>query len=117
MRCILNDRHIPRRRAFDILGLEALWIEAYWLGGNGAKRRWTMKVAMTGLTVIAAMSVCSHAAAAGGGRGLYNAQAAYGACQEDALRGVHYPMEGDCPNWQAWKARHMQVQTSPHRKP
>jgi hypothetical protein len=22
-----------------------------------------------------------------------------------------------CPNWEAWKARHMQVQTSLHRKP
>jgi len=75
-----------------------------------------MKVAMTGLTVIAAMSVGSYAVA-GGGHGVYNAQAAYGACQEDALSGVHYRMEGDCPNWQAWKARHMQVQASPHRKP
>ena len=76
-----------------------------------------MKAAMAGLTVIAAMSAGLYDAAAGQGHGLYNAQAAYGACQEDALRGVHYPINGDCPNWEAWKARHMQVQTSPHRKP
>jgi hypothetical protein len=44
----------------------------------------------------------------------YNAAAAYGACQVDALQGLHYPMNGHCPNWQAWKARHMQVQTPPH---
>ena len=66
-----------------------------------------MKVAMAGLTVIAAMSAGLYDAAPGQGHGLYNAQAAYGACQEDALRGVHYPMNGDCPNWEAWNSRHM----------
>jgi len=54
-----------------------------------------MKVAMAGLTVIAAMSAGLYDAAPGQGHGLYNAQAAYGACQEDALRGVHYPINGD----------------------
>jgi hypothetical protein len=44
----------------------------------------------------------------------YNPQAAYGACQVDALQGLHYPINGDCPNWEAWKARHMREQTSPH---
>ena len=43
----------------------------------------------------------------------YNAVAAYGACQVDALQGLHYPINGDCPNWQAWKARRVQVQSSP----
>jgi hypothetical protein len=75
-----------------------------------------MKVPLTGLTVIAATMSAGSYAVAGGGHGLYNAQAAHGACQEDARSGIHYPMEGDCPNWQAWKARHMQVQDSPHRK-
>lgn len=74
-----------------------------------------MKVAITLLTVGAAMSMGSYAIA--GGHGSYNAQAAYGACQEDALRGVHYPLEGDCSNWERWKASHTQVQTIPHRKP
>ena len=72
--------------------------------------RTEMKVAMTTLTLIAAMSVRAYAF--GGG---YNAVAAYGACQEDALRGVHYALEGDCPNWEAWRTSHMQVQTLPHR--
>jgi hypothetical protein len=67
-----------------------------------------MKVAMTTLIVIAAMSTSSYAQ-------FYNAAAALGACQEDALRGVHYPINGDCPNWEAWKASHTQAQTLPRR--
>jgi hypothetical protein len=69
-----------------------------------------MRILTVALTVIATMLVSSYAAGFGG----YNAVAAYGACQEDALRGVHYPLEGDCPNWEAWKTSHTQVQT-PHR--
>jgi hypothetical protein len=68
-----------------------------------------MKVAMTALTLVIAMSVNSYSA------GGYNAQAAYGACQEDALKGVHYALEGDCPNWEAWKTSHMQVQALPRQ--
>ena len=67
-----------------------------------------MKVAMTTLIVIAAMSTSSYAQ-------FYNAAAALGACQEDALQGVHYPINGDCPNWEAWKASHTQAQTLPRR--
>lgn len=74
-----------------------------------------MKVSMIALTVIAAMSPGSYAIA--GGKGSYNAVAAYGACQVYALQGLHHPINGDCPNWEAWKARHVQVQTLPHRKP
>jgi hypothetical protein len=68
-----------------------------------------MKTVIMALTLIAAMSVSSYAG------GYYNAVAAYGACQEDALHGVHYGMEGDCPNWEAWKANHLKGQTSPQR--
>jgi hypothetical protein len=70
-----------------------------------------MKVAMTTLTLIAAMSESSYAMMGCS----YNAVAAYGACQEDALQGVHYPRNGDCPNWEAWKVNHMQAQNLPHR--
>jgi hypothetical protein len=70
-----------------------------------------MRRLVTALIMIAAMLVSSYA----GGYGGYNAAAAYGACQEDGLRGVHYALEGDCPNWEAWKRSHAQVQTLPHR--
>ena len=73
-----------------------------------AQGRMEMKVAMTTLIVIAAMSTSSYAQ-------FYNAAAALGACQEDALQGVHYPINGDCPNWEAWKASHTQAQTLPRR--
>ena len=59
-----------------------------------------MKVAVTALGFLAAMSVNVNAAKGG----FYNAAAAYAACQEDALRGEHYAINGDCPNWEAWKA-------------
>jgi hypothetical protein len=67
-----------------------------------------MKVAVAVLGLLAAMSVNSHAAKTGS----YNAVAAYAACQEDALRGEHYAIEGDCPNWEAWKASHAQGRRS-----
>jgi hypothetical protein len=67
-----------------------------------------MRVAMAVVILITSTSV----SAAGKGSP-YNAVAAYGACQVDALQGLHYPINGDCPNWQAWKARRVQVQTSP----
>ena len=70
-----------------------------------------MRVAMTAVTLIASMSASSYAVGS-----FYNAAAAYGACQVDALQGLHYPINGDCPNWEAWKARHVQVQTSPHQR-
>ena len=63
-----------------------------------------MKVALTALSFFAAMSVNSHAAKSS----FYNAVAAYGACQEHALHGEHYAINGDCPNWEAWKAGHGQ---------
>ena len=70
-----------------------------------------MRKLATALTLMSATLVSTYAAGFGG----YNAVAAYGACQEDALRGVHYALEGDCPNWEAWKTSHMQGQTLPHR--
>jgi hypothetical protein len=73
-----------------------------------------MKIAMPALTLVAAMSVSSNAATSQG-LGGFSPEVAYGACQEDALRGVHYGLEGDCPNWDAWKAGHMQFQTLPHQ--
>ena len=63
-----------------------------------------MKIAMMTFILTAVMSVSSYAA------GSYNAVAAYGACQEDGLKGVHYALEGDCPNWEAWKTNHMRAQ-------
>jgi hypothetical protein len=69
-----------------------------------------MRVAMTAVILIASMSEMSYAL------GGYNAVAAYGACQADALQGLHYAINGDCPNWEAWKSRHMQGQTSPQRR-
>jgi hypothetical protein len=72
-----------------------------------------VKVAIAGVILVAALSASSHTMASYGG---YNPEAAYGACQEDGLRGVHYAREGDCPNWEAWKASHAQGQTSPHRR-
>ena len=66
-----------------------------------------MKIALTALTLTAAVLVSSYAEA------YYNAAAAYGACQEDARSGVHYALEGDCPNWEAWKANHLKAQTPP----
>jgi len=74
-----------------------------------------MRVAMTAVILIASMAEMSHALG-GYAVGGYNAAAAYGACQADALEGLHYAMNGDCPNWEAWKSRHMQGQTSPHRR-
>jgi hypothetical protein len=68
-----------------------------------------MRVAMALVILITSISV---GAAAKGSP--YNAAAAYGACQVDALRGLHYPINGDCLNWQSWKALHMRVQTPPH---
>jgi hypothetical protein len=65
-----------------------------------------MKIAMMTFIMIAVMSVSSYATGS-----FYNAVAAYGACQEDGLKGVHYPLEGDCPNWEAWKSSHMRAQT------
>ena len=70
-----------------------------------------MRKLTTALTLMTAMLVSTYAVGYGG----YNAVAAYGACQEDGLRGVHYALEGDCPNWEAWKASHMQGQTLSHR--
>jgi hypothetical protein len=55
-----------------------------------------MRVAMTAVILIASMSEMSYAL------GGYNAAAAYGACQADALQGLHYAINGDCPNWEAW---------------
>jgi hypothetical protein len=75
---------------------------------NAGKGRIEMKVVMMALTLIAVMSAPAYA-------GWYNAVAAYGACQEDGLRGVHYALEGDCPNWEAWKANHMKAQTPPQQ--
>jgi hypothetical protein len=69
-----------------------------------------VKIALMGLTLIAALSISSYAAAQ-----FYNPESEYGACQEDALRGVHYPVEGDCPNWDARKANHVKTQTPPQR--
>ena len=63
-----------------------------------------MRVAVTTLGLFAAMSVNSHAVALTFSYG--NAVAAYGACQEDALHGEHYAINGDCPNWDARKAGH-----------
>ena len=47
--------------------------------------------------------------------GSYNAAAVSGACQEAALRGLHYPVNADCTNWEAGKMRHMQYK--PHTPP
>jgi hypothetical protein len=77
---------------------------------NASKGTTEMKIAIMGLTLTAAMSVSSYAEGQ-----YYNAAAAYGACQEDALHGLHYGLEGDCPNWEAWKANHMKAQTAPQR--
>jgi hypothetical protein len=45
-----------------------------------------MRIAITAAVVlITSMSVSSYA-----GKSSYNAQAAYGACQVDALQGLHY---------------------------
>jgi hypothetical protein len=62
-----------------------------------------MRIAMTAVILIALVSVSPHAF------GQYNAAAALGACQADALQGLHYAINGDCPNWEAWKAGHMQA--------
>ena len=71
--------------------------------------RFSMKIAMMTFILTAVMSVSSYAA------GSYNAVAAYGACQEDGLKGVHYALEGDCPNWEAWKTNHMRAQAPSQR--
>ena len=76
-----------------------------------------MRVAVTTLGLFAAMSVNSHAVALTFSYG--NAVAAYGACQEDALHGEHYAINGDCPNWEAWKAGHgpaRQAYRTPQRR-
>jgi hypothetical protein len=64
-----------------------------------------MTAAVTALGFLAAMSANVHAAKGE----FYNAAAAYSACQEDALHGEHYAINGDCPNWEAWKASHGQA--------
>jgi hypothetical protein len=69
-----------------------------------------MKIALMALTLITALAISSYATA-----GFYNPESAYGACQEDALHGVHYPLEGDCPNWEARKTNHMKTQSRPQR--
>jgi hypothetical protein len=71
--------------------------------------RFSMKIAMMTFILTAVMSVSSYAA------GSYNAVAAYGACQEDGLKGVHYALEGNCPNWEAWKTNHMRAQAPSQR--
>jgi hypothetical protein len=76
---------------------------------NAANRRAEMKIAMMTFTLIAAISVSSSAV------GWYSAVAAYGACQEQALKGLHYAINGDCPNWEAWKANHARAQSPPQR--
>jgi hypothetical protein len=68
-----------------------------------------MRVAMAVIILITSMSASAVAKGSP-----YSAAAAYGACQADALQGLHYPINGDCPNWQARRARHMQVQTPSH---
>jgi len=55
-----------------------------------------MRVALAVVILITSMSV---GAAANGSP--YRAPAACGACQVDALQGLHYPINGHCPNWQA----------------
>ena len=70
-----------------------------------------MRVLMTAVIVIALVSASVYAFGEG-----YNAAAAYGRCQLDALQGLHYPINGDCPNWEAWQAGHMHGQTSSHRR-
>jgi hypothetical protein len=71
-----------------------------------------MRMAVTALSLFAATSLGSHAENSPfhvvAAFGFYNAVAAYSACQEDALRGEHYAINGDCPNWEAWKASHGQ---------
>src|SRR5262249_41653377 len=62
-----------------------------------------MRIAMTAVILIALVSVSPYAC------GQYNAAAALGACQADAVQGLHYAINGDCPNWEAWKAGHMQA--------
>ena len=64
-----------------------------------------MTAAVTALGFLAAMSADVHAAKSD----FYNAVAAYSACQEDALHGEHYAINGDCPNWEARKAGHGQA--------
>src|SRR5579863_705349 len=64
--------------------------------------RLEMRAAVTALSFFAAMSVSSHADA------LFNNVAEYSACQEDALHGEHYAINGDCPNWETWQASHGQ---------
>jgi hypothetical protein len=76
-----------------------------------------MRVAITAvILLIASTSVSSYAVGGTSYGAFFNPEAAYGACQEDALRGLHYPINGDCPNWEAWKARHMREQTSRQRR-
>ena len=58
---------------------------------------------MTAVISIALVSVSPYAF------GQYNAAAALGACQADALQGLHYAINGDCPNWEARQAGHMQA--------
>jgi len=62
-----------------------------------------MRIAMTAVILIALVSVSPYAF------GQYNAAAALGACQADALQGHHDAINGDCPNWEAWKAGHMRA--------
>lgn len=72
-----------------------------------------MKPAVMALCLLTAMLVDMHAAIGGG---FYNAVAAYAACQEDALRGEHYAINGDCPAWEARKAGQSQgQQIRPHQ--
>ena len=58
---------------------------------------------MTAVVLIASMLVSSNGAKS------YDATSAYSTCQVDALQGHHDAINGDCPNWEAWKAAHMQA--------
>src|SRR6516225_11920359 len=62
-----------------------------------------MRIAMTAVVLIASMLVSSNGAKS------YDATSAYSTCQVDALQGHHDAINGDCPNWEAWKAGHMQA--------
>jgi hypothetical protein len=113
--CLRGSRGGPRAASLADLSVHSKSLGANAIPGTGQERRtrecMDMRVATMAAILIALVSASAYAF--GGG---YNAAAAYEACQVDAAQGQHYAINGDCPNWEAWKARHLQGQTSPHRR-
>ena len=94
--CVLS-RCDPRHRQTPPCGVRAGPQE------RGMRECTDMRIAMTAVVLIASMLVSSNGAKS------YDATSAYSTCQVDALQGHHDAINGDCPNWEAWRAGHGQA--------